>query len=504
MTSAIDPTHPTTGVPVSKAASRANWQAAKDEIEDLQSGKADAAHTHAVPHDLNATGSPSSTTFLRGDGVWAVPPGNGGGSGNGVTPEEFGAAGDGVTDDTTALQNAVNSAAANKNILVLKSGKTYLIRNPVTATSRIHIVGWGARIKLDAGNWSGSWGLRLNGGATARSVLRGFEIDGSGLEVDGLLYIVGASEDSRVEALRIHNLTRTSVIATGIHVNGAAHGLVITECVVEDIDGNGGIAKGILLRNTSGHGPAYGVRIVNNTLRNMPDAADTDAVNVMASSGGENDVDIQMLVADNTFENIGKRAVKCQRRGVLIVGNTVRHTLSTEGYAAFGLYHSDCAVIGNKVVCTGTGGYSRVVGTVGSPAADRSIVKGNLASRSSSIAVEAIEMIGADDFMIEGNSFNGPWRNFIMFRGTTNRMHIIGNSGGVFSAQPINRINTGFSANNCVVSGNTFRHSAGAAITWPATSQRVICTGNLTSSAIGRGLTGNVTGLMNTNNVTLV
>lgn len=42
------------------------------------STKADASHTHGIS-DINATGTPSGTTFLRGDGVWAVPAGGGGG-----------------------------------------------------------------------------------------------------------------------------------------------------------------------------------------------------------------------------------------------------------------------------------------------------------------------------------------------------------------------------------------------------------------------------------------
>lgn len=35
-------------------------------------GAAPISHTHAVPTDLVATGTPSSTTFLRGDGAWAA------------------------------------------------------------------------------------------------------------------------------------------------------------------------------------------------------------------------------------------------------------------------------------------------------------------------------------------------------------------------------------------------------------------------------------------------
>ncbi len=56
MTSSIDPTKPTDGVPSVKLDLRNNLQAAKTEIEALQAGKADLGHQHLIG-DLTDVGA---------------------------------------------------------------------------------------------------------------------------------------------------------------------------------------------------------------------------------------------------------------------------------------------------------------------------------------------------------------------------------------------------------------------------------------------------------------
>lgn len=60
-----------------------------------------------------------------------------------VTPEMFGAIGDGEADDTEALQSAINSGASS----ILLGNKTYLIKNTLNLKSNISLVGRGAKIK---------------------------------------------------------------------------------------------------------------------------------------------------------------------------------------------------------------------------------------------------------------------------------------------------------------------------------------------------------------------
>lgn len=55
-----------------------------------------------VPSDINATGTPSGTTYLRGDGTWSTPSGGGGGTWGSIT---------GILSDQTDLQEVLDLKA---------------------------------------------------------------------------------------------------------------------------------------------------------------------------------------------------------------------------------------------------------------------------------------------------------------------------------------------------------------------------------------------------------
>lgn len=97
----------------------------------------------------------------------------GGGSGEsyGVTPEDYGAKGDGVTDDYDAIVSAMNAAVSEKKALSFKAGRTYLIKkgwelisnltiegnNAIILTNEQHGTGWQKSAVRIAGANDSNW-----------------------------------------------------------------------------------------------------------------------------------------------------------------------------------------------------------------------------------------------------------------------------------------------------------------------------------------------------------
>jgi hypothetical protein len=129
-----------------------------------------------VPAARLGSGTPSTTTFLRGDNTWAIPSGSG--SSDVANVKTFGAVGDGVNDDTAAIQAAINAVGYRR---VYFPAGVYRVRAVLTCTNK---------------------NLFLYGDGSNSSII---VVDGSGGPINGLDFN-GRRTDLDVDQLNIENL----------------------------------------------------------------------------------------------------------------------------------------------------------------------------------------------------------------------------------------------------------------------------------------------------------
>lgn len=94
--------------------------------QNLLLGSGACVQGNLPPANLNSGTSASSTTFWRGDGIWATPPGTGGGTVNSVSltaPSVFGVTGSPVTSTGTLALAFATGQTAN-NFLATPDGST--------------------------------------------------------------------------------------------------------------------------------------------------------------------------------------------------------------------------------------------------------------------------------------------------------------------------------------------------------------------------------------------
>lgn len=109
--------------------------------------------------DISATGTPSSTTYLRGDGTWSTPAGGGGGTWGSIT---------GTLSSQTDLQTALNAKANLSGATFTGSISATNLSGTNTGDQTITLTG-------DAtGSGTGSFAVTVSNAAVIAKVLTGF------------------------------------------------------------------------------------------------------------------------------------------------------------------------------------------------------------------------------------------------------------------------------------------------------------------------------------------
>lgn len=234
-----------------------------------------------------------------------------------VEASDYGAIGDGTTDDTAALQAWLDAPGPVRR---LHDG-VYLITAPLTSTEA------GRRIIFDgatllAGAAAASPMLTVTGaGSTIRA-----DLDGAGVVNRGLEVNVGGCDVSDGTYQRF---TSTTSFAIAIRAQ-TLEGVTIRGNRISDVSATGdttignnnGAARAITVTGGGGDAtaPSY---ITGNTIDGIR-GEEGDAIHV--AFGADPADRGRVWIRDNIITNVTRRAIKLQSSDVDVRGNTYRHT----------------------------------------------------------------------------------------------------------------------------------------------------------------------------------
>lgn len=223
MTSAINANNPVHGTPTTQSV-RDNFSIAASEISAIHA----PSGSSLVGFRQSGTGAVATTVQSEARRTYY--------------PEQFGAAGDGVTDDTTAFTNI---AATGKTIR-LTPGATYLTGPFTLSTAGQGIVAWGATVKLKS--------------ASSSQLVT---LSGAGCFIEGGTWNINSVAQSGIvmsaDYCRVHFTTLQNCGAAGIYGNNNANYLDISHNVIKDA-----VTYGIYVECLTAD--AYGNKIINNQI----------------------------------------------------------------------------------------------------------------------------------------------------------------------------------------------------------------------------------------------
>ena len=243
---------------------------------------------------------------------------------NGITDvREFGAIGDGVTDDTEAIQLALNSGKRN---IAIREGNYLITSELICNTDGVNIRTDGATLVCGATTDINM--LRVNGSNSTISL----DIDGKNLAYGGIdVY----GDECLIKGCNIRNIYGVRYGSFGIRVT-TRNGVTISENIINNVTAtsnstlgdNVGSARGILLTNTAA--ALKGSLITNNRVSYIT-GEEGDAVQILFYDGVTFPfLDAKTTIVSNTIIGFNRRGLKIQASNVNIVGNQIDSLLNTD------------------------------------------------------------------------------------------------------------------------------------------------------------------------------
>ena len=234
-----------------------------------------------------------------------------------VTPYDFGAAGDGIADDTAAVQAALNTTA----LQVYLAAGTFRITSGLTSSAANRTIAGPGYITASS---SVDVGLTVTGNNNLISInVLGANSIAQGVRVENAVVPV-------VENCRISDLYSTTGTAAGIFLSGCTSGAVVRNNTIRNVNsvGDGGVVA------TNGYSRGIGMGlstaptgetvIENNYIYNII-GEEGDSIACGASSGPGVYLDIDLTVRGNTIRHFSRRAIKVQGNFARVLDNVITH-----------------------------------------------------------------------------------------------------------------------------------------------------------------------------------
>ena len=256
---------------------------------------------------------------------------------NYVTPEDFGAVGDGITDDT----NAINKALEHSNVLNMNS-KTYLVSaNPETAiaiTAHNNVInGNGATIKIKPVTGEYYKIIAVKGSTTISNLTIIGERDAHIGTTGEWGHGINISECDRV---RIENVTVKNCWGDGIYLGSyntethetGCNNVTIRNCLIDNnrrngisvIDCDNFIIDRCTISNTNGTNPQSGIDIERNSDSQITSGAIKNTTFIdnhfshILQNNSSNDNTIENCIFKSKNEN-GSSDIECDDKKLIVI-----------------------------------------------------------------------------------------------------------------------------------------------------------------------------------------
>jgi uncharacterized membrane protein YobD (UPF0266 family) len=365
-----------------------------------------------------------------------------------INVQDYGAKGDGITDDTRAIQKAFNTVTRTKTNVYFPSG-TYMINpnNNVFINSHTNVFGDGAGsiIKANKSDFGRSL-LYISGRNIKISKL---SFDGNNA-VNRVLVVQARSSNVQISNSLVSNATHSndrssdmySAVVAGIIVYGNTDTITIDQTEIRNIIAlhplSGSlIARGIYITNTWGsvEKSSTNLSIINSNIHDIGPADDGDGIYYEDPYLDKNIVqNTNSTIANNTFYNCAKRAIKLYANGILVTGNHIvndyfnnnyyqgsdKGKLAPDMYAGISIYGNNIKVAKN--IFEGKGSYYSAIEISSSKTVKNIEVSENkitMGAHSNTRGTTSIRMGDIEDFTITSNVLENGERGIWSWQNAT-------------------------------------------------------------------------------------